>query len=297
MNIRLFEWCVSVDHAMVGFPHCDGPAEIVVTLTRGPCAVTETRVWTIDHQTVIAIPNTATFTVTPPDRISIVQHSDDLNRLNVFLTGTVMTVLLHAKGYLVLHGSVFAANGQAYAILADRGWGKSTLTASLASAQQPILSDDLVVIDVDENGQPWVLPSYPIQKIRTDSVLSLSRVDRPITTLYDPPAKHLYSIAHFHPHRLPLRGVFVTEFGSVNSVDKLEPGLYDVNKIIFKYIYRIQLLRKEQLIHQFRLVTHFVSSIRWYKLQRVAEQDSLACLMRFVQDSIKENEHGKENMD
>jgi hypothetical protein len=46
-----------------------------------------------------------------------------------------------------LHGGVFVAGDGAWALLADKGGGKSTLLGALARAGAPVVADDLVVVD------------------------------------------------------------------------------------------------------------------------------------------------------
>jgi hypothetical protein len=46
-----------------------------------------------------------------------------------------------------LHAGAFVAGGRAWAVLGDRGSGKSSLLAALALASHPVLADDLLVLE------------------------------------------------------------------------------------------------------------------------------------------------------
>lgn len=50
-------------------------------------------------------------------------------------------------GRLAFHGGAFGHRGRAWAVLGDKGDGKSSMLAALAAAGVPVLADDLVVVD------------------------------------------------------------------------------------------------------------------------------------------------------
>ena len=55
----------------------------------------------------------------------------DADLLSTYLLGPALGVLLHQRGGLVLHASAVTVGGGCVAFLADAGWGKSTLAATL----------------------------------------------------------------------------------------------------------------------------------------------------------------------
>lgn len=93
--------------------------------------------------------------------------------LRLYVLGSGFGVLLHQRGYLVLHASAVAINGVAVAFLGDKGWGKSTLSAALYARSHPLLSDDLVTITNDKDGSPMVIPGYPQFKLWPEALESL----------------------------------------------------------------------------------------------------------------------------
>ena len=64
------------------------------------------------------------------------------------LLGTVLAVLLHQRGYFVLHASAIAVDGGVVAFLGNKGQGKSTMAATLYSRGHELVADDVVAIDV-----------------------------------------------------------------------------------------------------------------------------------------------------
>jgi len=84
--------------------------------------------------------------------------------LRLSLLGPVLALILHQRGFLVLHGSVVARQGVAVACLGKNGWGKSTVAAALHAKGYELVTDDVAAIRFDETG-PSVLPSFPQVKL------------------------------------------------------------------------------------------------------------------------------------
>lgn len=63
-----------------------------------------------------------------------------------FLVGTVMGILLHQRGEMVLHAASLEIGGGAVLVLGDSGAGKSVCAAALAAAGHALLSDDLCLV-------------------------------------------------------------------------------------------------------------------------------------------------------
>jgi hypothetical protein len=81
------------------------------------------------------------------------------------LLGTVLAVLLHQRGLLVLHASAVAFGGRATAFLGAKGQGKSTMAAALYGRGSTLLADDVLAIDLPHNAEPVVLPGFPRLKL------------------------------------------------------------------------------------------------------------------------------------
>lgn len=96
-------------------------------------------------------------------------ESNVLGTLSTYLMGSVLGAVLHQRGCLVLHGNAIVHEDKAYIFAGESGAGKSTLAAAFAKAGCLVLSDDVSVIQLDEQGQPWVIPAYPAMKLWRDA--------------------------------------------------------------------------------------------------------------------------------
>jgi hypothetical protein len=97
----------------------------------------------------------------------------DEDRLRLFLLGAAIGVILHQRGYLVLHGSAVAINEQAVVFIGDKGWGKSTIAATLHARGHCLIGDDVIAIDISKDGKLLVIPAFPQLKLWPDAATSI----------------------------------------------------------------------------------------------------------------------------
>ncbi|MDY7014224.1 MAG: hypothetical protein SVX43_11620 [Cyanobacteriota bacterium] len=89
-----------------------------------------------------------------------------------YLLGPILGFILRLRGFPCLHASAAVIGDRAVAFLGPPGAGKSTLAAALARRGYPILSDDLVVLN-RQNQQFWVPPGYPRLRLWKESAIAL----------------------------------------------------------------------------------------------------------------------------
>jgi ABC-type multidrug transport system fused ATPase/permease subunit len=78
--------------------------------------------------------------------------------ISIFLTGTVLGILLHQRGQVVLHASAVRVNGKAVLFCGASGAGKSTLAAALAQRGFPLVTDDFCAVAANGAGAVMVQP-------------------------------------------------------------------------------------------------------------------------------------------
>ena len=89
--------------------------------------------------------------------------------IRVFLLGSVLGALLHARQMLVLHASVIATPGGAVLLMGRSGAGKSTLLGAFLQRGYAMLADDKAGVVLDEDGVPRVMPGFPIIRLTEDA--------------------------------------------------------------------------------------------------------------------------------
>ena len=215
--------------------------------------------------------------------IADLKDSETIN-LIPFLLGPVMAMLLHQRGYLVLHGSSVKINDGVVAFLGHRGNGKSTTAIHLYKEGYPLVTDDILAIKFDEEGLPVVYPGYPHARLNEDSynqVKDNTGILTPIKTIV---GKVFCDASYqFSPKPVTLKRIYVIEKGDKieASLLKSQENLIDLirhsvaNRIFQHTTQRENLIHCAQLVNNVcvrRLeVTHSFGRIS--DLVRVIEED------------------------
>ncbi|WP_308638141.1 aldolase [Paenibacillus silvisoli] len=157
---------------------------------------------------MLYIEGTAIYRVWGGNRIEVspVASAADSD-IRLYVLGTCMGALLTQRKLLTLHGSAVVMDGRAYAFVGDSGAGKSTLAAAFLQHGYPLLTDDVIAVTFDRGRIPFVIPSYPQQKLWEESIDKLGmRSDR-----YLPLYRSKYAIpvaSTYCKEPVPLAGIF-----------------------------------------------------------------------------------------
>jgi hypothetical protein len=133
--------------------------------------------------------------------------------ISQLLTGTAFAVALMQRGTLVLHGCVVAIDGRAVAVLGHCGDGKSTTAAACAARGHAVLSDDLVVVDL-EGESVRVRPVAPVLRVHDPGALPVAGARTWQAT--DKTAVGLHPLPDAAP--LPLAAIVRLEWGDRMSL-------------------------------------------------------------------------------
>ncbi len=98
------------------------------------------------------IKDLASFLITDGETILVDPLSEEKDKWQMYLLGSVMGALLQQRGFLTLHGSAILANDQAHLILGHSGMGKSSIAMALQQSGYTFLTDDICAIKFDEHG-------------------------------------------------------------------------------------------------------------------------------------------------
>jgi|GEM_PF-1704388 len=186
------------------------------------------------------------------------ESSDELNIIP-FLLGPVMALLLHQRGFLVLHGSAVNmcrgkvaprvardnmvsselvsselihdnVSSAAVAFLGHRGNGKSTTAIHLYVEGYPLVADDILAIKFDNKGSPVVYPGYPHVRLSEEAYNQVKEHTDILTPIRTLAGKVFCDASHqFSPEPVNLERIYVIEKVLGDDQDN-NPEIRDENK-------------------------------------------------------------------
>lgn len=84
--------------------------------------------------------------------------------LRLPLLSAVLAILLHQRGFMVLHASAVEVGNKAVAFLGPKGQGKSSIAATLYARGHRIITDDVLAVRI-QDGKATALPAFPHVKL------------------------------------------------------------------------------------------------------------------------------------
>lgn len=134
-----------------------------------------------------------------------------------------MAVILHQRGNLLLHASSVNMNGYAVAFMGQCGHGKSTTTFALTKKGYPLVTDDVLAINLECNPIPLVYPSFSRIKLNDDIIEYIKDSKNSFTKIHPDFQKYSYPVENnFSQDPLPLKRIYVLEKGETIEIQTLK---------------------------------------------------------------------------
>jgi len=213
--------------------------------------------------------------------------------LRSLLLGQGMGVLLHQKGYLVLHGSAVNMGDKAIAFLGGCGEGKSTTAAALNIRGHPLITDDVLVIDFDNNNNPVLLPSFPRIKLWDNAIDLLTNGKEIFPKIHPKFQKYSYNVdKNFCDYQLPLKTVYIIEKSEKNSITPLRSQ--DALIELVRNAYMIFLFNDDEKHQNLIQSAKTVTNIHFKRLKRSHSLADIEELLNIIEEdvlNIKKNHH------
>jgi hypothetical protein len=216
--------------------------------------------------------------------------------LRLPLLGTIVAVLLQQRGYLVLHASSVAVNGGALVFIGNKGWGKSTMAATLYGRGHDLISDDVVALKLEGQDAPLVMPGFPQFKLFPEAIVSSLGDD--YETLPELAAGHnkrgRLVTDRFARQPLPLKSVYALGCGPVSAIKALEPQAALLALIVNSYSARFgkRLLRGVEASAHLRQCSRIVRQVPIYRLERPKALPLLPAVAQLVEEHLHYLERG-----
>jgi hypothetical protein len=251
------------------------------------------RHFVFNNQVLFNVPDVANFLIKNGKIIMVSPLKTNVEEIiRLYILGTCMGVILMQRGMIPLHGSAVAIDGKAYAIVGDSGAGKSTLASAFIKEGYKLLSDDVIAISQFNNDEPYVIPSYPQQKLWQESLNHFGENAEQYSPIYDRESKFSIPISfNFSPIPRPLAGV-IELIKSEGDEIKIRPihGL-DRFQVLFEQTYRNFLITKLGLADMhFQQSASIIKNSKMFTLQRPMKQFTAFELVSTIIDTISQEE-------
>lgn len=171
-------------------------------------------------------------------RVSPLKETEE-GELHAYIVGSCMAAILLQRRLMPLHASTVAIHGKAYAFVGRSGAGKSTLASACIAHGFQILSDDVTAICLNEQ-VPYVIPSFPSQKLWCDSLEKLG-MDAHYQPLFHSGSRTKYSIPvsdSYSSTVTPLAGIFEIIPADQESVELKEQSGLNKIQSLFQHTFR-----------------------------------------------------------
>lgn len=202
------------------------------------------------------------------------------------LLGPAMAVLLHQRGFLVLHASVVEIEGRAVAFLGDSGSGKSTLAAALHARGHRLVADDMAALRIGPNG-PEVHTGFPQFKLWPDALTALGQDAARLERVEPGLQKRAHRVRDGFAERavLPLARFHVIEEGPSVKLTRLR--LHDAFLALVRHAYGIQRLDGVSGGEHFKWRSEIVQRVPGYLLSRPWDFTMLEPVMTCIERELE----------
>lgn len=211
--------------------------------------------------------------------------------LRLYFLGPILGILLHQRGWLVLHASAVAIDGGAVAFLGGPGWGKSTTAAALHARGHGIVADDVTAVRLDMD-HPTVFPGFPQLKLWPEAAISSFGDDlQSLPRLHPDLEKRARRVARSFPSApLPLRCIYVLAEDESRWIEPLPPQDALVELVRHSYVARLlQDADSAELSSHFLQCSSVIKTVPIRRLRRPKHLPALSDLARLVEEDLAQS--------
>ena len=210
--------------------------------------------------------------------------------LRLFTLGAVLAVLLHQRGFLVLHGTTVMINGCAVTFLGNQGRGKSTLAAALYKQGHSLIADDVTAIDMEADC-PMVYPGYPQLKLWPDVATFLGDDIETLPRVNPRLEKRIRRVTRGFPAApLPLRRIYVLAPDKCQKVDAIQSSETLAELVRHSYV-AVLLQATETSTAHFHQCAKLLHNVAMYRLKRQRCLSALPHLCCLVENHLASLNH------
>ncbi len=206
------------------------------------------------------------------------------------ILGPVFSVLLRQRGLLVVHASCVAIDGEAIAFLGHSGWGKSTLANSFYNQGYPLLTDDVMAIQVNQGSEkhPITFPAYPCVKLLPDAAASLGYDFEKLAVINSGVTKRNNRLGErFAQKPLPVKRIYALENIAASRHQVQALSSQDALVELVRHSRATNLLTTPEFVSaHLSQCTQLLKKVPVYRLKRHKTLSALPDLVKLIEDDV-----------
>ncbi len=197
----------------------------------------------------------------------------------------VFAALLHQRGFLTLHASAAAIDGEAVIFLGKSGRGKSTLALALHARGHQLVADDVVAVKLD-GPSPVVPPAYPEINLWPDTLAALSHDPATLSTCTPYSVKRAFPVRQQFPDAdVPLKYLCVLDPAAESALKRLSRRESLAALLDNSYCFR--LLAEEEIVTHLSRCARVAASTTTLRARTCRSLESLPALVHLIEDAVK----------
>lgn len=224
----------------------------------------------------------------------VVERADEVDEgfLRAILLGQGLGLILHQRGLLTLHASAISMRRGAVAFWGAKGAGKSTTSAALHRHGHPLVTDDVLAVDIETDeatSRPTVRPGFGRMKLRSDAARAL----------LDSAAEELPHVYQQHKDKrlwhpdgslaqasLPLHTIYELSFGDRIHAELIAPPDAALSMLKHSFTAGVALPTRSAARH-FRQGTALLKHVPVFSLTRPRSLAALPDLVAYVEEHVE----------
>ncbi|HEY3913186.1 MAG TPA: hypothetical protein VGN61_01765 [Verrucomicrobiae bacterium] len=205
--------------------------------------------------------------------------------MRLYVLGPALGILLHQRGFLVLHASAVSIDGSVIGFLGEKGWGKSTMAAALNARGHALVADDILAVMPDAECFPMVQPGLPHFKLWPEAVVASFGGDpNNLVRIHSEVEKRIREAdSDVGQEPVPLRRLYLLDRGPVLESAPMVQSMALMALVRHSYLSRF-MHSLEGAKENFFKCSRLVQSAAIHRLQRPSDLNALGKIVRLVEE-------------
>lgn len=219
--------------------------------------------------------------------IEPLQGSDE-NSLRLFALSNAFSAILYQRNFIPLHASGIFHKDGVVLFCGNSGAGKSTVVSSLQQKGYQVFTDDVCVLQPQQDNSIKVLPSYPMIKLWEDSFSKIGITDwkdkRRLREHLPKYAQYYHNQFDIAPQKVNKLFVLDNSYRNTIDIEIKQLNALEAFDIVEKNSYRqlqMIMMKKRQL--HFRQITHLVNGLPVFLCKRPEYGNTLETLIATIE--------------